>query len=1029
MLKAIVNWSLQMRVLVVALAAALMFIGIRAVQHAPLDVFPEFAPPLVEIQTEAPGLSTEEVDALVTVPLENALNGLPWLKTIRSKSVLGLSSVVMIFQSGTDVVRARQLVQERLALAQTRLPNVVNPPVLMAPYSSLSRALKIGIWSTNLSQMELSELARWTMRPRLMAVPGVANVAIWGQRDKQYQVLVDPERLRAAGVSLDAVVAAAGDAAVVSAGGFVDTPNQRLAVRQLGGITTAEDLARTVVAFTNGSPVRLGDVTEVVVSHPAPIGDAVINDGPGLLLIVEKQPWGNTLDVTRGVERVLEELKPGLAGVEMDATIFRPATFIEMSIHNLTEAMWIGCVLVVVILVFFLADWRTAFISFTAIPLSLVVAVLVLSWRGETINTMVLAGLVIALGAVVDDAIIDVENILRRLRLNRELREPLSAAQVVLNASLEVRSAIVYASLIVALVFLPVFFLDGLAGTFFRPLALAYILAILASLVVALTLTPALCLMLLHGTPERKHDAPLVRGLKAAYRSVLPWFTRRPGFALGVLLVAFTSTGFAWNRLGEEFLPSFQERDFLMHWVEKPGTSIEAMTRITVRASQELRAIPGVRNFGAHIGRAEVADEVVGPNFTELWISVDPEVPYQPTIAKIQEVVDGYPGLYRDLLTYLRERIKEVLTGTSATIVVRIFGPELDVLRERAQAVGSVLKDVPGVSELKVEPQTLVPQVQVRLRPEVAANFGLTPARVRAAVTTLVKGRKVGEVFEEQKIHDVLVWSVPAVRTELTALQELLVEIPGGGHVPLGDVADVAIVPTPNEIKREGASRRIDVTCNVTGRDLGSVARDIENRVRSVSFPQGYHPELLGEYAARQEARKRLLTLSALALAGILVLLLADFQSPRLVLLVALTLPFALIGGVLAAWFSGGVLSLGSLVGFVTVLGIAARNGIMLVSHYQHLEQEEGVAFGPGLVLRGAEERLTPILMTAACAGLALLPLVLRGNVPGHEIEYPMAVVILGGLVTSTLLNLLILPALYGKIRRSVSPGSREPSA
>jgi len=1019
MLKAIVSWALQMRVLVVALSAALMFLGIRTVRHAPLDVFPEFAPPLVEIQTEAPGLSTEEVDALVTVPLENALNGLPWLKTIRSKSVLGLSSVVMIFQPGTDVVRARQLVQERLALAETRLPNVVKPPVLMAPYSSLSRALKVGLSSRTLSQMELSELALWTMRPRLMAVPGVANVAIWGQRDKQYQVLVDPARLRAAQVTLGAVVKAAGDAAVVSAGGFLDTPNQRLAVRQLGVVTAADDLARTPVAFTNGAPLRLGDVADVVVGHPAPIGDAVINDGPGLLLIVEKQPWGNTLDVTRGVERVLAELRPGLTGVEMDATIFRPATFIEMSLRNLTQAMWLGCVLVVVILALFLADWRTAFISFTAIPLSLVMAVLVLTWRGQTINTMVLAGLVIALGAVVDDAIIDVENILRRLRLNRALATPLPAVQVVLNASLEVRSAIVYASLIVALVFLPVFFLEGLAGTFFRPLALSYILAILASLVVALTLTPALCLMLLHGTPERKHEAALVRWLKRNYRAVLPQFIRRPGVAMVVLVVAFAATAFVWDRLGEEFLPNFQERDFLMHWVEKPGTSLEAMTRITVRASKELRAIPGVRNFGAHIGRAEVADEVVGPNFTELWISIDPQVPYQPTIRRIQEVVDGYPGLYRDLLTYLRERIKEVLTGASATIVVRIFGPELDVLRERAQAVGAALKEVPGVRELKVEPQTLVPQVQVRLRSEAAANFGLTPASVRRAVSTLVKGQKVGEVFEEQKIHDVTVWSVPAVRSDLGALRELLIEIPGGGQVPLADVADLAIVPTPNEIKREGASRRIDVTCNVSGRDLGSVARDIEAKVRSLSFPRGYHPELLGEYAARQEARRRLLTLSALALAGILVLLLADFQSSRLVLLVALTLPFALIGGVLAAWFSGGVLSLGSLVGFVTVLGIAARNGIMLVSHFQHLEREEGEAFGPKLVMRGAEERLTPILMTASTAALALLPLVVRGNIPGHEIEFPMAVVILGGLVTSTLLNLLILPALFLRFGRS----------
>ncbi|MEQ1861479.1 MAG: efflux RND transporter permease subunit [Chthoniobacteraceae bacterium] len=1018
MLKAIVTWALEMRVLVVALAAALLFIGIRAVQHAPLDVFPEFAPPLVEIQTEAPGLSTEEVDALVTVPLENALNGLPFLKTIRSKSVLGLSSVVMIFNTGTDILRARQLVQERLQLAQRRLPDVVKPPVLMAPYSSLSRVLKVGLTSKTLTQMELSELSLWTIRPRLMAVPGVANVAIWGQRDKEYQVLVDPERLRAAGVSLDAVVKAAGDAAVVSAGGFMDTPTQRLGVRQLGSITSADDLARSIVAFREDTPLRLGDVAEVRIGHPAPIGDAVINDGPGILLIVEKQPWGNTLDVTKGIEQALTELRPGLTGVEMDSTIFRPATFIEQSVGNLTEAMWLGCLLVVVVLVLFLNDWRTAFISITAIPLSLAGAVLVLSWRGETLNTMVLAGLVIALGEVVDDAIIDVENILRRLRLNRALAVPEPAWKVVLNASLEVRSAVVYASLIVVLVFLPVFFLDGLAGTFFRPLALAYILAILASLAVALTLTPALCLMLLHGTPEQKQDAPLVRRLKSAYRGVLPRLMGRAPLALGVLAGAFILTSIVWQRLGEEFLPNFKERDFLMHWVEKPATSIEAMTRISIAASKELRSIPGVRNMGAHIGRAEVADEVVGPNFTELWINIDPKADYETTVAKAQEVVDGYPGLYRDLLTYLRERIKEVLTGASASVVVRIYGPELDVLRAKAGEVGAALKDVPGVSALKVEPQTLVPQVQMRLRTEAAANFGLTAAAVRGAVTTLIKGRKVGEVFEEQKVHGVVVWSLPAVRGDLRALRELLIETPGGGHVPLGAVADLAIVPTPNEIKRESASRRIDVTCNVAGRDLGSVARDVQAKVSGVTFPAGYHPEVLGEYAARQEAQHRLLLLSVAAVLGIFVLLLADFKSPRLMLLVGLTLPFALVGAVLAAWLVGGVLSLGSLVGFVTVLGIAARNGIMLVSHFRHLEREEGVPFGPALVQRGAEERLTPILMTAATAALALLPLVVRGNIPGHEIEFPMAVVIIGGLVTSTLLNLFLLPPLYARFAK-----------
>jgi CzcA family heavy metal efflux pump len=1015
MLNSIVSWALNMRVLVIAAAVALLVMGINATKNAPLDVFPEFAPPLVEVQTEAPGLSTGEVDALVTVPLENSLNGLPFLKTLRSKSVLGLSSVVMIFDTGTDILKARQLVQERLNLAQNRLPAVVKPPVLMAPYSSLSRVLKVGLTSKTLSQMEMSELARWTMRPRLMSVKGVANVAIWGQRDKQFQVLVDPQKLRAAGVTLDAITRAAGDAAVISAGGFIDTPNLRLSVAQLALISTPEDLARTVVEFRKGAPIRLGDVAEVKVGNPPLIGDAVINDGEGILLIVEKQPWGNTLDVTNGVEKMLEELKPALPGMTIDSTIFRPASFIEISIHHLTEALWLGCLLVVIVLALFLGDWRTTIISITAIPLSLAVALLMLAWRGETINTMILAGLIIALGEVVDDAIIDVENILRRLRQNPEK----SRFKVVLEASLEVRSAVVYASVIIVLVFVPVFFLPGLAGTFFRPLALSYILAITASLLVALTVTPALSLMLLKVKKDDHRDALAARGMKVIYRAVLPFFARSPWLAVLVLFAAFAGTGWVWQtQLKEEFLPNFKERDFLMHWLEKPNTSVEASKRITIAAATDLMRVPGVRNQGSHIGRAEIADEVVGPDFTELWISIDPEADYDGTIKKVQAVVDGYPGLTRDLLTFLRERIKEVLSGASASVVVRIFGPDLDTLRTQAVEVSAAVKDIPGISALKVESLSLVPQITVKVKPEAAALHGLTAGQIRTAVTTLISGRKVGEVYKDQRVHDVTVWSVPSARADYTILRDLLIETPSGGHTRLADVAELAIVPTPNAIKREGASRRIDVTCNVTGRALGDVVREIETAIAKLTFKPGYHPEILGEWAERQAAQSRLLWLSLGSLAGILVLLLADFQSVRLTLLVAVTLPFALIGGVLAAWFGRGVLSLGSLVGFVTVLGIAARNAILLVSHYRHLEREEGHPFGLATVLQGSEERLVPILMTAATAALALLPLVLKGDVPGNEIERPMALVILGGLVTSTLLNLFLLPALYARFGR-----------
>ncbi len=1025
----LVEIALRMRVAVLALSVLLVIVGIRLVPEMPLDVFPEFAPPYVEIQTEAPGLSAEEVENLVSFPLENALIGTPGLETIRSKSVMGLSSIRLLLHQNADVYRARQLVQERLASETPRLPSVARPPVILQPLSSLSRMMKIGMWSDKLSQSDLTELAVWTIRPRLMAIPGVANVAIWGQRDKQLQVLVDPERLRAHQITLDTVLRSAADAVVLDAGGFVDTPNQRFAVRQVSPVLNAEDLGKTVVSFRDGAALHLGDVADVRIGSPPAIGDAIINDGLGLLLIVEKQPDANMLEVTRKVESALDALKPGLKDVELDATIFRPATFIERSIKNLTSALVSGCILVVIVLILFLYDWRTAVISLTAIPLSLMATVVVLYWLGLTINTMIIAGLVIALGEVVDDAIIDVENIVRRLRLNRVLEKPRSAFHVVLAASLEVRSAVVYATIIIILVFLPVFFLEGLPGAFFRPLAIGYVLAILASLLVALVVTPAMCLLILPGEKASAKEPPLSRWLRRPYRAMLPWFIKRPKSAISFLTVALSLTLVLVNSLGQEFLPNFQETDFLMHFVEKPGTSLEAMDRITIQASRELRAIPGVLNFGSHIGRAEVADEVVGPNFTELWISIDTEVEYAETLHKIQTAVDGYPGLYRDVQTYLRERVKEVLTGASSSLVVRIYGPDLAVLREKAKEVSAAMAKVEGINNLKVEANVLISQIEVRLRPSAAEQFGLTPGQVRRAVTTVLRGTKVGEVYEGQKKQDVVVWGTEKSRTDIVSLRELRIDTPTGSQVPLKDIADVDFVPAPNEVKREGGSRRIDVTCDAKGRDLGSVARDVEAAVSALSFDRGYHPEFLGEYAARQASQHRLFALGGVSLIGILLILYMDFQSVKLTMMVCVTIPFALIGGVIAAWMAGGVLSLGSLIGFVTVLGIAARNGIMLVSHYRHLQQVEGEPFGLNLVVRGAEERLIPILMTVLTTALALLPLAISGNKPGHEIEYPLAVVIVGGLVTSTFLNLFLLPPLYLLWGRNAVPPAEDCAA
>lgn len=1010
MLRHLVSSSLRFRLLVVALAFAVVAVGYRRSQDLPVDVFPEFAPPLIEIQTEAPGFSVEEIDEFVTVPLESSLVGTPGVSTVRSKSVLGLSSIVLILEGGADVLGSRQAVQERLATAVNFLPTSVRTPVMLAPLSALSRVMKVGISSKKLSMLELSDLIRWTVRPRLMSVPGVVNVAVWGQRDRELQIKIDPESLEANELTLDQLIETGRSASSVGAGGFIDTPNQRLSIVANLAAKTAAELARAPIESSQ-RPLRLGDVAEVVEGEAPLIGEGVIDGGLGLLLIVEKQPGANTLEVTRGVESALSALAPALTDVKVDPTIFRPATFIEMSVENLKHSLIIGIILVALVLAFFLFDWRTALISMTALPISLFVAVLVLDVLGHGINTMVLAGLIISLGEVVDDAIIDVENISRRLRLNKDSGQ--SVFRIILDASLEVRGAVGYGTMVIILVMIPVFFLEGLAGSFFRPLAWAYVLAILASLLTAVTLTPALSMMILSKRRGAGKTPPLIRVAIAIYRPVLNVVLKVPKIVVMIAVIILLSAGTLFTGFGEDFMPRFKEYDFLMHWVEKPGIGIDASRRITERVGVELMQVPGVRNFGAHIGRAEVADEVVGPDFTELWISIDPKADYDDTIKRVAEVIDGYPGLYRDLLTYLKERIKEVLTGTSASIVVRIHGSDLAVLREQADEVAKKLKSVEGLINLKVEHQVLVPRLQIDLKPDSIESFGLAPSRVRKTLNTFVNGNIVGEIFEGQRMYRVVVRGNPEKVQDPEAIARLPIDLPGGGYVPLGDVAHIAFAPSPNVIKRDGGSRRIDVVGNVEGRDLASVATEVENTVMTHSFPRGYHPEFLGEYKAQKEARTQLLSLCALSILGILVLLQTNFKSLRATLIVFLALPFSLAGGVLAVYFSGGVLSLGSFIGFVTVLGVGARNSIMMIDHYRHLELEEGIPFGMELVRRGAEERLAPILMTALTTALALIPIVAAAGKPGTEIEHPMAIVILGGLLSSLILNLLVIPPIY----------------
>ena len=1029
MMRWIVGTSLRFRFIAVALAAVIMYFGIGQVRDMPVDVFPEFAPPRVEVQTYSLGLTATEVEELITVPLEQSFNGLPGLDEMRSKSVPLLSSVELIFEFGTDLLRARQLVQERVATVQPTLPSWAGTPYLIQPLSATSRVMKIGISSKEHSLIDLSMISYWTIRSRLLRVPGVANVAIWGERLQMPQVQTDPERLRANDVSLNQVMETTADALdvgilqfseghVIGTGGFIDTPNQRIGIQHQQAIVTPRHLAQVPIENRDGEALRLGDVANVVEDHQPLIGDAVINDGPGLMLVVEKLPWGNTLEVTRGVEAALNEMRPGLPGIEMDTTIFRPATFIETAIDNLTRALLLGFLLVVLILCLFLYEWRAALISVLSIPLSLLAAALVLHLRGATINTMVLAGFVIALGVVVDDAIIDIENIVRRIRQNRRQRTGKSTAAIVLDASVEVRGPIIYATLIIIAVAVPILALTGLTGSFFRPLAMSYTLAVLASLLVALTITPALALLLFHKAPLERRESPLVRRLQGGYTGLLSRIVRKPRRAYATVAVVTLAGLAVLPGLGQALLPDFKERDFLMHWVTVPGTSHPEMIRISTQASKELRTIPGVRNFGAHIGQAYQADEVVGMNFGENWISVDPKVDYDETVASIQEVVDGYPGIFRDVQTYLKERISEVLTGASEPIVIRIYGQDLQVLRDKAEEVRQVLSKTDGIVEEHVDLQVDVPQAVVEVDLAAAQRHGVKPGDVRRAAATMINGEEVGDIFRDNKTYDVQVWSTPETRQSITNIKELLLDTPGGGHVPLGEVADVRVRPTPNIIEHQDTSRHIVVGAHVEGRDLGSVVRDVERGLEEIQFPREYHAELLGEYAERQAAQNRLLTFAGVAVLAVFLLLQASFGSWRLATFVILTLPMALVGGLLAAFLGGGILSLGSLVGFFTVLGIAARNGILLINHFQHLERHEGETFGPELVLRGARERLSPILMTTLATALAVVPLVIAGNIPGHEIEHPLAVVILGGLVTSTLLNLFVVPSLYLRFGR-----------
>lgn len=1022
MLRWLVNLSLSLRYIIIALAGVLILFSVVQLRTTPIDVYPEFNPPFIEVQTEALGLAANEVESLITTPLEaDLLNGVAWLDRIYSQSVAGLSSIIMVFEPGTDPLLARQAVQERLT--QTfALPNVSKPPTMLQPLSTSSRVMIVGLSSADLSLIDMSVLAHWNIRPRLTGVPGVANVAIWGERDSQLQVLVDPQKLHDAEVTLQKVIETTGEALWVSplsylessspgTTGWIDTPNQRLGIRHNLPISTPNDLAQVVVDDTEGK-LRLGDVATIVEDHQPLIGDASGNKGASLLLVVEKFAGANTLDVTRGVEEALEALRPGLVGMNVDTTVFRSANYIERALSNLSSWLVSGAVLLTIVVTLFFLGWRTALICLIAILVSLFAAVFVLASRGATFNVMVLAGLAIALGIVIDDAVISVENIARRLS-EPQSDDAKSTASIILEAALEMRGPAFFATLIVLLAVMPLFFLEGLANAFFQPLAVSYVIAVLVSILVALLVTPALCFVLWGSVPKAGNQPPLIRALQSVYNGILARSIRLPNMALIIAGVITVIGIVALLPLRPSLMPEFKHTDLRIQWEGAPSTSRQEMNRITAQVTTELSAIPGVRNVGSHIGRAITGDQVVGINSGELWINLDPAANYDTTVSTIRDVISGYPGLLREVETYQPDRIDQVLIPTTDDVVVRIYGDDMTLLDSKAKELSQKLSGINGLAD--VRPISLVnePQVEIEVKLSEAQRFGLKPGDVRRTAATLLSGLRVGSLYEEQKVFDVVVWGVPEIRTNLDDVRNLMIDAPNDTQVRLGDVADIRIVPTPISIKRDAVSRYIDVVGNINGRNASAVVSDIQNSLSTMEFPLEFHAEIFNQAGARQANLQRMLVFVAVAVIGIFLVLQAAFDSWHLSILAILTLPMAAAGGAVAILLTGGVLSLGSLFGFLAVLGIVMRNGIVMFQHFQYLTRQKDATFGPELILRGAQERVGPIVMSALAIGISLLPVLFAGDVSGNEIVRPMSIVILGGLITTVILDLFVLPALY----------------
>ncbi|MCC6774809.1 MAG: efflux RND transporter permease subunit [Gemmatimonadaceae bacterium] len=1021
MLNHLIAVSLRNRVVVLAIAALMLVGGAWTAWRMPVDVFPDLTAPTVTVLTEAHGMAPEEVEALVSFPIETSVNGATGVRRVRSSTAQGISVVWVEFEWGTDIFRARQIVAEKLQTVAAALPNGISAPVLAPVSSVMGEIMMIGLTNvapvTDSLARELRTVADWTIRRRLLAVPGVAQVIPIGGGVKQYQVLPDPARMQRANVTLDEVVRAARGSNANASGGVYMHKGREYVIRGIGRVQSADDIANTVVAVRGGVPVLLSQVADVQVGSAPRYGDGSVDASPGVVLAVQKQPGANTLELTARIERELAAMQATLPeGVRIHSDLFRQADFIRVAVNNVVKALRDGAVLVVIVLFLFLWNVRATAISLVAIPLSLVVAIFAMKLLGITVNTMTLGGMAIAIGALVDDAIIDVENVFRRLKENhhRAASERFGALRVVFDASKEIRASIVNATMIIIVVFLPLFFLGGVEGRLLRPLGFAYVVSILASLLVAVTVTPVLCAYLLPNSRavQREEESRLVRWLKARYARTLTPVLAHPRRVLAAAVLALAVTLGTLPLLGSAFLPEFNEGALTVSVVTIPGTSLDESNAIGRRVEEILKGHSAVLNTDRRQGRAELDEHAQGVNAAEIDVTLKDGIEKEVVLNELRAAFAPIPGTNVTIGQPIGHRIDHMLSGTRANIAVKIFGPDLYQLRQVGAQVRDVMQGVRGVADLQLEQQLDVPQLRIRADRMALARYGMSVGQLAEGIDVALNGEVVSQVLEQGRSVDLVVRLPEEQRGNAEAVAAIPFDTPTGQRVPLSQLATVTVDRGPNAISRENVQRKIVVQANVAGRDLGGTVEDIRRAVgEQVVLPPGYFVEYGGQFEAQAEATQTLGALSILAVAAIFLILFAEFRSARTAVLVMANLPLALIGGVAAVFLTGRVVNIASLVGFITLFGIATRNGILLVAHYRQL-LAEGVPFAEA-VHRGSLERLSPILMTALTAGLALIPLALGGGEPGNELQTPMAIVILGGLLSATALNMLVVPALF----------------